>query len=67
MTKEIYMEDKFTFVKAELDKRRGKWTAIAYKSGVSRRTINYLMNDQHSPTMATIEKLYRQLKKADKK
>lgn len=61
------MEDKFTFVKAALKTRHGEWTKIANKSGVGRRTISYMMDGDHSPTMTTIDKLYKYLKKTEGK
>ncbi len=56
------MIDKTEFVKKELEKKKGQWTAIAYMSGVGRRTISNLMNEGKSPNTSTIEKLYDCLK-----
>ena len=61
------MEDKFAFVKAALKDYKGHWTEIASKAKVGRRTISHIINGEHSPTMTTIDKLYRHLKKLEKK
>ena len=57
------MEDRFSYVKVQLARRRKERqiSAVAKKAGVSRRVIDYIMGGRNART-DTVDKLYSFLK-----
>lgn len=50
--------EKIDYVRQQLDKRAGQWSAIAKQSGVARRTLYLVADPQHLPNLTTVNKLF---------
>ena len=56
--------DIYKFVSNELNKRKGEWTALAKRAGISRKTIERMAVMKNDPRHSVLMKVYGLLKDA---